>query len=384
LNPTNYGWAAPRARVEYRHEFQGDRNASLAYADIAGGPRFLVDTGKVGRDSVLVGIGADFIRRGGLTIGLDYQLQHNFSKDSSQGIRLNFSQDLDALGSPSALRGFFSIPQKPEKVQVDAGFMFDSNVTRGRTDSEKRIDRAYSFNAGKGFAFTFEDEDDARENLRASVNLTFGGEKFQRYDGLSRAMAGIEGEVQYRTSSAFDAVTFAVFGRASVEAYRSTLRDGYRYTVGVSARQALTDRIDIFGALSHNGRISTSSVFTTRDNSARLNLDYTLSDREVLYATGEYRRGKIFSSGNANLANLDVADVFVIDDAFPGEGLFAYRLDANTVISTLGYNLGFGPRHSLDVSWRRAKSTPQQKSAVPNGSSSYVADQYSLIYLIRF
>jgi hypothetical protein len=370
--------------VEYRREFQGDRSPSLAYADTAGGPRFLINTGGIGRDALLVGIGADFIRRGGLTIGLDYQLQHNFSKDSVQGIRLNFSQDLDSLGSPSALRGFFSIPQKPEKIQVDAGFMYDTNVTRGRTDAEKRSDRVYSVNAGKGFAFTFEDEEETRENLRASINLTLGGEKFQRYDGLSRAIAGIEGEIQYRTSSAFDAVTFAAFGRASFESYRSTLRDGYRYTVGVSARQSLTDRIDIFGALSHNGRISTSSVFTTRDNSARVNLDYTLSDREVLYATGEYRRGKTFSSGTASLANLDVADVFVVDDAFPGEGLFAYRLEANTVISTLGYNLGFGPRHSLDVSWRRAKSTPQQKSAVPNGSASYLTDQYSLIYLIRF
>ena len=384
LNPTNYGWATPRARVEYRREFQGDRDASIAYADLAGGPRFAITTGALARNTLLVGLGADFIRRGGLTIGLDYQLQHNFSKDSNQGIRLNFTQDLDALGSPSALRGFFSIPQKPEKIQVDAGFMFDDNVTRSKVDSDKRSDRAYSANIGKGFVFTFESEDNPRENLRALVNVTLGGEKFQIYDGLSRAIAGVDGEFQYRTSSNFDAVTFAVFGRTSVERYRSELRNGYRTSVGVSARQALTDRIDIFGALAHNERVGRSSVFTSRDNSVRVNLDYSLSDREVLYATGEYRRGRIFSTGRATLDNLDIADVFVLDDAFPGSQYFSYRFEANTVISTLGYNLGFGPRHSLDLSWRRAQSTPRAGSSTASGNSSYVADQYSIIYLIRF
>ncbi|MEO8104137.1 MAG: autotransporter outer membrane beta-barrel domain-containing protein, partial [Betaproteobacteria bacterium] len=384
LNPTSYGWVTPRARVEYRREFQGERDASIAYADLAGGPRFVLNTAGLARNTLLVGLGADFIRRGGLTIGLDYQLQHNFSKDSIQGIRLNFTQDLDALGSPSALRGFFNIPTKPEKIQFDASFMFDNNVTRAKADSDKRYDRAYSVNVGKGFVFTFEDDDDPRENLRATATVTLGGEKFQIYDGLSRAIAGVEGDIQYRTSSAFDAVTFAAFGRASVERYRSELRNGYRYTIGVSARQSLTDRIDIFGALSHNERSGKSSVFTNRDNAFRVNLDYSLSDREVLYATGEYRRGTIFSTGRPTLDNLDVADVFVLDDAFSGGQYFSYRFDASTVISTLGYNLGFSPRHSLDVSWRRARSTPREKAAVSTGSSSYVADQYSIIYLIRF
>ena len=384
LNPTSYGWAAPRARIEYRREFQGERDTSIAYADIAGGPRFVINTGAIARNSLVAGIGADFIRRGGLKIGFDYQVQHNFSKDSAQGVRLNFTQDLDELGKPFALRGFFTIPKKPEDIQFDAGFVFDRNVSRSKAEADKRYDRINSVNLGKGFKFKFETEDDSRENLRATVTVTLGAEKFQVYDGLSRAMAGVEGEIQYRTSSAFDAVTFAVFARSSGERFRSQLRNGYRSSIGVSARQSLTDRIDIFGAISHNERIAKSAVFTNRDNSVRLNLDYSLSDKEVIYATGEYRRGKTFSTGRPSLDNLDIADVFVLDDAFAGAQYFSYRFDASTVISSFGYNLGFSPRHSLDVSWRRAQSTPRLKSTLPGGNSSYVADQYSVIYLIRF
>ena len=384
LNPTRYGWAAPRARIEYRREFQSERDTSIAYADVAGGPRFVINSGAIARNALVAGIGADFIRRGGLKFGFDYQLQHNFSKDSSQGIRLSFSQDLDALGSPSALRGFFTIPKKPEGIQFDAGFAFDRNVSRSKAEADKLYDRINSVNLGKGFKFNFASDDNPRENLRATVTVTLGAEKFQVYDGLSRAMAGVEGEIQYRTSSAFDAVTFAVFARSTGERFRSQLRNGYRSTIGVSARQSLTDRIDIFGALSHNERIAKSAVFTNRDNSARLNLDYSLSDKEVIYATGEYWRGKTFSTGRPSLDNLDIADVFVLDDAFAGAQYFSYRFDANTVISSFGYNLGFSPRHSLDVSWRRAQSTPRLKSTLPGGNSSYVADQYSVIYLIRF
>lgn len=384
LNPTSYGWAAPRARIEYRREFQGERDTSIAYADVVGGPRFVITNGAVSKNALVAGIGADFIRRGGLKLGFDYQLLHNFSKDSSQGIRLNISQDLDALGSPSALRGFFTIPKKPEGIQFDAGFVFDRNVSRSKAEADKRYDRINSVNLGKGFKFNFESEDNPRENLRATVTVTLGAEKFQVYDGLSRAMAGVEGEIQYRTSSAFDAVTVAVFARSTGDYFRSKLRNGYRSSIGISARQSLTDRIDIFGALSHNERIAKSAVFTNRDNSARLNLDYSLSDKEVIYATGEYRRGKTFSTGRPSLDNLDIADVFVLDDAFAGAQYFSYRFDANTVISSFGYNLGFSPRHSLDVSWRRAQSTPRLKSTLPGGNSSYVADQYSVIYLIRF
>jgi len=380
MGQTNYGWATPRARIEYRREFQGDRDASIAYTDLVGGTRYAFSTGAVVRNALLVGLGADFIRRGGLTVGLDYQLLHNFSRDSQQGIRLNFTQDLDSLGTPFAVRGFFSIPQKPEKIQFDAGYMFDSNVPRAKEDADKRADRAFSVNVGKGFEFKFAEH----ENWRATTTVTLGGEKFQNYDGLSRRMAGVEGDVQYRTSADFDAMTYALFGRASIERYRSSLRDGYRYTIGVSARRSLTDRIDVFAAIAHNERVGDSAVFSNRDNSVRVNLDYSLSDRETLYATGEYRRGQTFSTGRASLDNLDVAEVFVLDDAFPGGQFFSYRFDANTIISTVGYNLGFGPRHSLDLSWRRAKSTPRMQSGASSGAASYIADQYSIVYLIRF
>ena len=73
-------------------------------------------------------------------------------------------------------------------------------------------------------------------------------------------------------------------------------------SVGVSVRQYLTDRIQLSGELAHNERITTGDVFSTRDNSLRLSLDYALSGDSTLYLAGEHRSGDSVSSGQASLA----------------------------------------------------------------------------------
>ena len=379
VHQTDFGLATPRLRAEYRREFQGERQSSIGYADSVGG-RYGLRTDAVSRNTLVVGVGSEFIYRGGWKLGVDYQLEHSasFSGDSSQGIKFTISKDLDGKDSPYSLIAAAVTPKKPTDIQVDAGFMFDSNVTRAKLPGEKLPDRIYSVNASKSKIYPI------NENVRAIVTGTIGGEKFDNYHRLSRAMAGLQGEIIYRPSTEFDAPTFAAFAQSTAERYQSTLRNGYRYSVGVSIRQPITDRINLFGAVTYNERFGKSAVFNNRFNAVRLNVDYTLSSTETIYVTGEYRRGQIVSTGLPSLENIEVADVFVQDDAYPSGQFFSYRFDGKTVLSTLGYNLGLGPRHSLDLSWRRAQSTPAFRPAFATSPTSYIADQYSIVYLIRF
>ena len=379
VHTTSFGYAAPRLRAEYRHDFQGERQTSIGYADSVGG-RFGLSTGAISRNTIVLGIGSEFVYRGGWSLGIDYQLEHatSFGRDSSQGIKFTITKDLDGRDSPFSLIAAAVTPKKPIDIQVDAGIMFDSNVTRAKLAGEKLVDRIYSVNASRSKIFPIND------NMRATLTGSLSGEKFDNYYLLSRATAGIQGEVVYRPSAEFDAPTFAVFAQTSAEHYQSILRRGYRYSVGVSVRKPITDRIDLFGALTHNERYAKSSVFNNRFNAVRLNVDYTLSSTETIYLSGEYRRGQIVSTGLPSLENIEVADVFVQDDAYPGGRFFSYRFDGATVLSTLGYNLGLGPRHSLDLSWRRAQSTPGYRPSFATSPKSYIADQYSIVYLIRF
>jgi hypothetical protein len=223
------------------------------------------------------------------------------------------------------------------------------------------------------------------DHVRLVVTGLLSGEKFNRYNGLSNLSGGLEAELQYRRSGAFDAITFAAFARGWLDNYASHLRDGSHFSVGVSAQGALTDRIGLFGELARNERRAQSEVWDLIDYSASLNLDYSLGSSGTLYLTGEYRRGDVVSDGHATLVNVSLAKVFVLDDAFPDKQLFAYRSEARTWVSTVGYNLPLGQRTSLDFSWRRVQSTPTAHLDFDvQGSLRYVDNQYSVVLLKIF
>lgn len=279
----------------------------------------------------------------------------------------------DQLPQPGSNRPFL------DSVQIGLGYTYDENVTLGRTHDEILWDQSLALDASASRDVRISD------TVRLVVTGLFRGEKFDRYNGLSNLTAGLEAEIQYRQSGAFDAITYAAFARGWLDNYTSHLRDGSHYSVGVSARGALTDRIALSGELAHNERHAQSDVWDVIDRSALLNLDYSLSESGTLYLTGQYRRGDVVSDGHATLVNVSLAKVFVLDDAFPNQQWFAYRSEARTWISTVGYNLPLGHDASLDISWRRVQSTPTAHLNFDvQGSLRYVGNQYSIVLLRKF
>ena len=379
IHAADFGYVVPRARVEYRHELKRSGDAYIQYADQLGGPLYQLPSAGGPRNSVMLGLGSDFILRDGLTLSVEYQLSHSFANASTHALRLRLSKDFDVRGLPRLMSyNAESAHDEPLNLQVEAGTVYDDNVTRAKAGPDRVGDHLYSLNVGKAI----------RQPISANSQVLWigniGGEKFRRYNGLSRASITGEVEYQYRASSEFDEPTFGAFARLSGDAFESELRDGYRLSAGVSVRQSLTDRINVFAALSHNLRNASSQVFSTRDNAIRGNIDYALNDKDILYMGAEYRRGDIVSTGRASLEAVTVADVFAQDDAYPGGQLFSYRFRGSTTMLTVGYNLGLGPRDSIDFSWRHIRSTPGLRPSFVTSPRSYTANQLSLVYLMRF
>jgi uncharacterized protein YhjY with autotransporter beta-barrel domain len=371
----NFGLVRPRVRVEYRHEFEKEGTASIAYADQFAGLQYSVApvTGK--RNYLVFGVGSDFLHQGGLKIGIDYQAQRSSGIDTAQAVRILITQELDGKG----LRlGSWRAPSK-NPVSVEAGYTWDDNVTRARDAASKLTDHVFNLGLGTNRIYPL------GTHTRGVVSGFLNGEKFHTYSGLGHAAAGLQGELQYRVSSAFDAPTFTAFLRATAFEYESRLRDGHRFSLGVTARRSLTDKIDIFGEISGTHRSARSAVFDGRDYSAKFNVDYSLGRNGTLYLGGEYRRGDSVSVGRPSLENLVIAEVLVQDDAYPSGEFFAYRFESRTLIGTMGYNRPLGPRDSIDFSWRHARSTPLSKPDFSiSGPFRYDANQYSIVYLMRF
>ena len=385
----SFGVIVPRIRIETRHDFKGERQATIAYADQPAGPHYAVTPAMEGRNSLMLGIGSDFILAGGLRLGVDYQVQRSFGPERNQALRLWLAKSLDGKGALPRLDASSRLFSDP--VRVEAGYTWDTNLTRARDAGDLRSDGIYGLQASKATIFP------VSSNTRLIVSGNLSGDKLHTYSGLDRLAGGLNGEFQYRTSGAFDATTFGAFARASLEQYHAPLRSGYRSSFGVNLRRALTDRIDLFGALASNARHARNVVFDARDYSARFNLDYSLGRSGALYLGGEYRRGDVVSTGRRTAENLSIAKSFVQDDAFGDSQLFAYRVEARTVLWTLGYNLPLGQRDSIDFSWRRAQATPTAHPDPlaaaaygaagvlgPSASGRYTAQQYSISYLMRF
>ena len=381
---TSFGWALPRLRMELKHDFKDDRQASVAYVDQFAGPRYSVTSPGVNRDSLLVGVGSDFVLQSGLKLSVDYQVERTFGSDSSHAVRLWLAKELDGGRGPQSGLSPSALFASP--VRVEGGYAWDDNLNRG--SSLKLSDHVYSLNISKSSIVP------VTSHTRVLVNGFVGGDKLYTYTGLDRYSGGGQAEFQYRTSGEFDATTFGMFGRAVLDQYHSDLRTGYRYSVGVNARQSLTDRIDLFGALAGNWRHADNVVFDARDYAVRFNLDYSLSGGGTPYFGGEYRRGDTVSTGAQSIDNIAIAKAFVRDDAYGSNQLFAYRFDARTALWTLGYNLPLGPRDAIDFSWRHVRSSPTDLpnyalaagyvAGTPAGTPTYTANQYSVVYLMRF
>ncbi|MEO5692130.1 MAG: putative Ig domain-containing protein [Usitatibacter sp.] len=372
---TEFGFAMPRARIEYRRELQDERAVRLGYADLAGGPEYNVTPAGVSRNSLLLGIGIDIAFGGGLKIGVDYTAQRASGASNVQGVRLLVSQELDAIAGPNWR---WEPTTFKDPINVDAGFAWDDNATRGRESGDKYRDRSFNLGLSQTRSFSL------NPNTRFVVTGLGNAEKFDRYSGLSRFAAGAQGELQYRTSGAFDAMTFGFVGRAVYEKFESSLRTGPRYFAGVNTRRAITDRIEAFVEAGASRRDGRSEVFNWRDWSAKMNLDWSIG-KGLVYLTGEYRKGDTVSSGRPSLVNIGLTDVFTADDAFDGLDLVSYRFDARTVMGTLGYNHPLGARDSIDFSWRRIEATPTRHPGFDfNGPLRYIDNQYSIVYLMRF
>ncbi len=378
VHQASFGVVQPRARVEYLRGLEATGQTSISYADLLG-TQYSVAATTQNTNSMVLGLGSEFLLSDTLRFTLDYQRLRSPGRENYQSINFRLTKDLKGKNDLEELlaESYSSSIERPSGLVVAAGFAYDDNVSRASEVLDKLSDTIYSLMINK--AKTIE----LGEYTRLTVSGFLDVEKFRTYAGLGRFSGGMQGEYKYRSSGEFGTPTWGIFARYSADEYESRLRDGSRTSVGVTLRKPLTDRINLYTALSENRRIGRSAVFNTYDVSGRMNLDYALARGQTLYLTGEYRKGDIVSTGRSSLAILDVAEVFVRDDVF-NNAFFAYRMKGISTLWTLGYNYSFGPKDSVDLSWRRVTSSPEKAPTFSAAPIRYIDNQYSVSYLMAF
>jgi hypothetical protein len=265
-------------------------------------------------------------------------------------------------------------------LNIEVSVTHDDNVSRGYGEGNVLRDELFSLHLNKGWRFPL------TSNTRLLVQAFGGYNAYFEYSGLSHGYAGLQGDFQFRPSGRFGAPTFALTARSAIEEFESEARDSYRYMLGLSVRQPLTDRMQVAGALQYLVRDGESEVFDTQEGAVRFSMDYALFRRGALYLSLEYRMGDIVATGQPSLAFVELATAITPDDAFDDTTRFAYRMDGRVGLIQLGYNQSFGERHALDLSWRMANATPDSVAGASAAAQRihYTVNQYTLAYLVRF
>nr|WP_314607725.1 putative Ig domain-containing protein [uncultured Janthinobacterium sp.] len=85
----------PRARLEYRHQFQGADDARLAYADlVADGPVYVIRTVPQQTGNWTAGLGVKLLLSNGMTLTLDYNSNLNIDSGRTQSVMFGIAMPL--------------------------------------------------------------------------------------------------------------------------------------------------------------------------------------------------------------------------------------------------------------------------------------------------
>ncbi|MNW94848.1 IPT/TIG domain protein [compost metagenome] len=85
----------PRARLEYRHQFQGADDARLAYADLAAdGPVYVIRTVPQQTGNWAAGLGVKLLLSNGMTITVDYNSNLNMESGRTQSVMFGIAMPL--------------------------------------------------------------------------------------------------------------------------------------------------------------------------------------------------------------------------------------------------------------------------------------------------
>jgi len=236
----------------------------------------------------------------------------------------------------------------------------DDNIRNAQNDIDIRSDQIFSAGVkakgGKSIdSFTL---------WNYGGSLTYNALK--TFETLNNVNIEINTRYRFALSSGFTSPIYTLGLRLGGLEYDTEMRDSTVLSLSADLNKWITDTINMTTGLGYKLRESKSEVFDTTEARIFLNFDTNFSKTDLLYTTFTYITGDSVSSATPTVDIINVADAIEPDDAFGGVATnqFAYRIDSNTLVFTVGYNKILSRSISLDVSARFVDTEAKQDSAV--------------------
>jgi hypothetical protein len=237
----------------------------------------------------------------------------------------------------------------------------DDNVRLAQDDDDVRSDVIYTALVRATGGTSLDSFSILNYGASASYN------KFDSFDKLDNYDFEFNTRYRFALSSGFTSPIYSLRAKVGGRQFDdSEMRDATFYGVSADLNKWITNTINMTTGIAYNGQESKSEVFDTEEALIFINFDTNFTKKDLVYTTFSYISGDTVSSSTPSLEVINAADAIEPDDAFGGTeaNQFAYRIDSNTLVFTLGYNRILTPDISLDFSARYVESEAKDDSSL--------------------
>lgn len=255
----------------------------------------------------------------------------------------------------------FASPAYALSLVYDLGvdLTHDDNVSRAELGSDIESDTIFSLEGGATYVWQLNDISGL--SFRAHGEGNFHSD----FDDISNYGAGLTIGYNLKPGSAYNALRYRISGDFTELWFDdSDIRDGRKYNLTFSLAQRSTDRLQWRAGARYDTRhggnnglvfvpTEDSEVFDLESTTLFANVDFSINDPAVLYATALFRDGDIVSTAIPTVAIVTAAsrEQFAPDPVFAPGGV-AYRLAAETIQFSMGLNYAINRVMAFDVSGR--------------------------------
>ena len=244
-------------------------------------------------------------------------------------------------------------------LDTSIAFQYNDNVPNGSLDQDIKSDSALDFSLSPAF----------HSQLDGFTGITVGADlkatKQLDYSGLDEVSAGINAAVRKKFGLGLYAIWARISGSAGYHGFDDGQRDGWSCTLAIDAGKLVTDRLSIQAGYRFEGRRTDRSMdipflvsnfgiggdaFDTDAHNFGITGMYQINERLSLLLGYTFRTGQITATTLRNTEIFDASDAIAVDPVF-GPDRFAYRIDADTSIFSVGLSLALNYHSSVNVNY---------------------------------
>jgi hypothetical protein len=266
------------------------------------------------------------------------------------------------------------------QLDVDAGFLYDSNLTRAYAPADIRADGAITFDAAAGTSWVVSGSDWL--TLAADARSEF----YNRFPGLDVIGLGVTATYRHKFGVGLEVPYVVLSANGANDDYHARIRDGPRFELRAELGKRFSADFDAaFGGLyerryaRHDEPVVpgiSGRVFALRGQSLYARAGYDFTDRLHLGAELTVRRGDVVATTRPDFDIFVVSDAIAADPTF-GPDFFAYRLRGTTDTARINGSFALDDRSSLNLVYADERTDAA-------GGIYYRSHRVNLLYAWRY